>query len=143
MLSLPLAFILSQDQTLRCIENFNIYPRTSGCTSFSHSFHNPYSGSSGKLEPCDSCIPSFPKISQKPSFSLLTFFSISFNELVLSFPYLAFLISEIRPERECKCKAFFYPKQTFLKVFSKKLSLFPGTLIPCYLLLQYFDRNSV
>jgi hypothetical protein len=26
VLSLPLAFILSQDQTLRCIENFNYIP---------------------------------------------------------------------------------------------------------------------
>jgi hypothetical protein len=34
VLSLPLAFILSQDQTLRCIENFKLYPRTSGFTYF-------------------------------------------------------------------------------------------------------------
>ena len=34
VLSLPLANILSQDQTLRCIENFKLYPRTSGFTYF-------------------------------------------------------------------------------------------------------------
>ena len=39
VLSLPLAFILSQDQTLRCIENFKCFSVTSRCARIFRSFY--------------------------------------------------------------------------------------------------------
>jgi|GEM_PF-3953660 len=66
------------------------------------------------------------KISRKPSLSLLFLLSISFNELcsLYSYPIILQRIPAFQPERECKCIAFFYPKQTFYCVSLKKIGLY-------------------
>ena len=133
VLSLPLAFILSQDQTLRCIENFKYNPEPQALLFFPYIILPLLTLRLIQL--------SYPEPSQS---SLLTFL-ISFNELCLSFlspPSLPQNITVFRSFRECKCKAFFIPKQNFLPFFPKIFCPTCRILIPYQNLSGYPQRTS-
>ena len=131
VLSLPLAFILSQDQTLRCIENFKYNPEPQALLLFPYIILPLLTLRLNQL--------SYPE----PSLSSLLTFLISFNELCLSFfPVLPPNIAVLRSIRECKCNAFFIPKQNFLPFFPKIFCPTCRILIPYQNLSGYPQRTS-